>query len=123
VLSLSLSQRKEERGAPESEETDDSPPDSSDWSEEWATKFLKLVLEHCRSGEMTGPDLTTEAWHSVLHRFEESVQSQFQIEHLKEKLRYYEHRYRVITEMIKKSSFEWDPNRRFLVQGGHHFKV
>ncbi|XP_008793929.2 L10-interacting MYB domain-containing protein-like isoform X2 [Phoenix dactylifera] len=78
------------------------------WTREHDRVLIDLMVEQTLAGARVGAGFTRDAWFDMVDRFNERTRLRYDVDHLKNRLRFYKREYRIVSAIKNHAGFSWD---------------
>lgn len=85
------------------------------WTREHDRVLIDLMLEQTLSGARAGASFTREAWFDMVDRFNERTRLQYDVDHLKNRFRFYKREFRIVNGIKNHPGFSWDHKLQIVI--------
>nr|XP_009399184.1 PREDICTED: L10-interacting MYB domain-containing protein [Musa acuminata subsp. malaccensis] len=85
------------------------------WTREHDRVLIDLMLEQTLSGARAGASFTREAWFDMVDRFNERTRLQYDVDHLKNRFRFYKREFRIVSGIKNHPGFSWDHKLQIVI--------
>ncbi|XP_073098933.1 L10-interacting MYB domain-containing protein-like isoform X1 [Elaeis guineensis] len=88
------------------------------WTREHDRVLVDLMVEQTLAGARVGAGFTRDAWFDMVDQFNERTRLHYDVDHLKNRLRFYKREYRIVSAIKNHAGFSWDHKMQMVIADG-----